>query len=292
MPKVLLNPNNVGKIDVEIKSENQSKKLQHEMFDIINDIMKGRNFGLGIHNTLKDETVVKEMVETGLKINENESVLSTVSSFGTKTDVESNHLKQSILNYSWKKDDLSGYNIVVLVPAVIKNSLGEKLYLGFPPYDTSCSGNNYRTTCNFDNVCRGVGENGNVPSEFIWGYFKNENGTIKFEENPNYYSKLSKSEKDKVFEKCSTKIVGTNKQISDAVIEKDTETLRLLSQVEQSKIKIEINKNIKERVLKGINPTLAKELSEKAVRIHQEDIATNALQYLENLLENQKQLER
>ena len=146
-------------------------------------------------------------------------------------------------------------------------------------------------TCNFDNVCKGVGKNGNIPTEFILGYFKNNNGEISFEQNPNYYINLSKEDKDKLFDKCSKKIVGRSKQISDAVIDEDVETLELLSQKEQSKIKIEINNNIKERVLKGINPTLAKELSEKAVRIHQNEVATNALQYLERLLEKQKQLE-
>ena len=291
MPKVLLDFSKVDQIDAVPQTKVQKTTIEDGgLFEIVNQALNGRNFGLGLHSTTKSESEVKEIIKSGLFIKENESFLSTVSSFGMRNEIQSDHLKQSVLNYSWKTDDQSNFNIVVLVPTVIKNSLGEKLFLGFPPYNTSCNGNNYRTTCNLDSVCRGNKENGNVPSEFIFGYFKNDNGKIRFEQNPQYYQNLPKEEKDKLFEKCSKKIVGQNREISDAVINEDVEALKQLSEEEQTKIKTEIKTKTKENVLKGMSQTLAKELAEKSVKIHQNDVATNALQYLENLLEKQLEL--
>ena len=259
------------------------QRKKEPMFKYINKIMNSRFFGVGLHNTLGNVEDINSILKNGLSIEKNQSILSTVSSFGTRDKINEEYLEQSILNYYCRKEG-EGTNIIVMVPAIIGNSKGEKLFLGFPPYDTTCVGNNYRQTCVLDEICKGTNENGNLPSEFILGYFTNNNGLVAFNPNPNYYSSLSQEQQDDLFEICFRKVGERNKTISKAVIEKDIETLELLHQEEQSKIKADKNINIRKNILNDMLSGGANNYGDLQVDSSTNEVATNALLYLERYL--------
>ena len=290
MRKILLDTTQIKKEDLIIDApiSVKLKTEQDKMFDYLESILDGHSYGLGLHSTKEDEKKMKNILTSGLNIAENQTVLSTVSSFGTRETLDKDYLKKDIVNYVWKNGE-SIANIVVLVPSIVTNSKKEKIYLGFPPYDTSCANNNYRTTCVLDDFCRGNEEKGSVPPEFIAGYFVKEGDLFKFEKNPKYYKYLSQVEKDILFDKISNKISDESRTISNAVISKDVDALNLLREMEHSKTKIEIAKKIKYNVLnKGVNQQTAESMANSEVQLHQNDTASNALMFLERKLEQLK----
>lgn len=283
MRKIILNPDKIKISPIE-ESPSATHQKREGMFDYINNVMNNCFFGIGLHNTLTNQDGINSILENGIKLKENETVLSTVSSFGIRDSIDKDYLQKAILEYSWRKDE-QGTNIIVMVPAMIRHSRGETLFLGFPPYDTSCRSNNYRQTCVFDEICQETNSNGNIPKEFILGYFTNNDGEISFTINPNYYLNLSEDELDLFFDKCLQKVGKNNLIISDAVVNRDIETLNLLEREEQIKIKMEINKKTQEKILKGIPPEVAKTISNNEVQISSNEVATYALLYLSRYLD-------
>ena len=269
-------------VDNEAKVENTKKSNEDKMFDYIEKIMSGKTYGIGIHSITKGdrEGKLNSILENGIELKENEGILSTVSSFGTR--VEGKGTRQNIVDYSWG-DDEQKLNVLVLVPYIISNSEGKELYLGFPSMDVECAGNNHRTTCVLDTACKNENGKGSLPKEFILGYFTQSEGNINFVENQNYYELLPEEEKDSFFLEMDGKITGKARIISDAVLSGNFSLLKQMSQEEQEAIKTKEGelerKNILER---GIgNMQLARNLAKTSVHLNQDDSATQALDYLE-----------
>ena len=287
MRKIMLDENErkaIKGIDVDsvIKTENHQKSNSDKMFDYIEKIMSGKTYGIGVHSITKGdrEGKLNSILENGIELKENEGILSTVSSFGTR--VEGKGTRQNIVDYSWG-DDEQKLNVIVLVPYIISNSEGKELYLGFPSMDVECAGNNHRTTCVLDTACKNENGKGSLPKEFILGYFTQSEGNINFVENQNYYELLPEEEKDSFFLEMDGKITGKARIISDAVLSGNFRLLKQMSQEEQEAIKTKEGelerKNILER---GIgNMQLARNLAKTSVHLNQDDSATQALDYLE-----------
>lgn len=255
-----------------------------EMFDYINSVMEGKSYGIGLHSTQAEngEGTLDSVMKKGLEIKEKQKILSTVSSFGTHSKIDKEHLKQRIMQYSYGKPGENKQNVIVLVPSTISNSQGKEIYLGFPPYDTECHGNNFRTSCVLDTICSSEESKGKIPSEFILGYYTNTNEGISFVKNPNYFKFLSEEQRDNFFSDIEGKLQGKYKDISDAVIAGDIQTLEEMSQEEQRKIREEIKEGTRNNILeRGVNRQVAESLSENSVKIKQDDSATQALGYVE-----------
>ena len=295
MRKIILNENErktIRGIEVDNggKSESCRKSNSDKMFDYIENVMNGDTYGIGIHSITKGnrEGKLNSILENGIQLKENEGILSTVSSFGT--NVKRKGTRQNIVDYSWG-DDEQKLNVIVLVPYIISNSEGKRLYLGFPSIDVDCAGNNHRTTCVLDTICKEKNGKGTIPKEFILGYYTQSNGKINFVENPEYYEFLSDEEKDSFFLQMDSKVTEKSRTISDAVLSGNVELLKQMSQEEREEIKAKENelerKNILER---GIgNKQLAQNLAKTSVHLRQDDSATQALEYLE--MERQKEAE-
>ena len=268
-------------VDNEAKVENTKKSNEDKMFDYIEKIMSGKTYGIGIHSITKGdrEKKLNSILENGIELKENDGILSTVSSFGTSVEYKT---RQSIVNYSWGKEEQK-LNVIILVPYIISNSEGKKLYLGFPLMDTGCVGNNHTTTCVLDAACKSKNGKGRIPKEFILGHYTQSEGKINFIANSNYYEFLPTEEKDKIFSEMDSKITGKARTISDAVLAEDIETLKKMSQSEleiiQEKEKQLTKSNILERGFG--NMQLARNLAETSVQLNREDLATQALDYLE-----------
>ena len=278
-------------VDSEIKTENHQKSNSDKMFDYIEKIMNGGTYGIGVHSITKGdrEGKLNSILENGIELKENEGILSTVSSFGTS--VEGKGTRQNIVDYSWG-DDEQKLNVIVLAPYIISNSEGKELYLGFPSMDVECAGNNHRTTCVLDTVCKEENGKGRVPKEFILGHYTQSDGEINFVRNPDYYEFLPEEEKDSFFSEMDSKVTGKARAISDAVLSGNVRLLKQMSQEEQETIETKQGelerKNILER---GIgNKQLAQNLAKTSVHLSQDDSATQALDYLE--MEKQKETER
>lgn len=255
-----------------------------EMFDYINSVMEDKSYGIGLHSTQGEniEGILDSIMKNGLEIEERKKILSTVSSFGTHTKINQDHLKQRIMQYSYGKQGETKQNVIVLVPSTISNSQGKQIYLGFPPYDIECHGNDFRTSCVLDTICAGGESKGKIPPEFILGYYTSSSEGVSFIKNPNYFKFLSEEQKDEFFENIQGRLQGKYRQISDAVLSEDVQTLEEMSQKEQSEIVEKIKEGTRSNILeRGVNSQLAETLSRSSVKIKQDDSATQALGYVE-----------
>lgn len=268
--------------DKKISNGDIEKDSTEEMFDYINNVMENESYGIGLHST-QENKYLNDIMENGLEIEQGKKTLSTVSSFGTRTQISQEYLKKQMIQYSYGKHVETNQNVIVLVPSIISNSQDQQIYLGFPPYDIECHGNDYRTACVLDTICSNKDGKGRIPPEFILGYYTVNHSSVIFERNPNYIKFLSQEEKDEFFEKMKIRLQGKYKIISDAVILGDTQTLERMSEEEQREIKDQINQGIRTNILeRGItSQQLAENLSRSAVQIKQDDSATQALGYLE-----------
>lgn len=267
--------------DKNTKNVDTEKDSTEEMFEYINNVMENESYGIGLHST-QENKYLNDIIENGLEIEQGKKILSTVSSFGTHTQISQEHLKKQMLQYSYGKQGETNQNVIVLVPSIIANSKGQQIYLGFPPYDIECHGNDYRTACVLDTICSNKDDKGRIPPEFILGYYVVSHGNIIFEKNPNYIKFMSQENKDEFFEKMKSRLHGKYKTISDAVISGDIQTLEKISEEEQNEIETKIRQGIKSNILqRGVNSQLAENLSRSAVQIKQDDSATQALGYVE-----------
>lgn len=298
MRKIVFDFKDVEQDEIFIQDNNRRQDITQkdnteEMFDYINSIMEDENYGIGLHSAQGEniENILNNIIKNGLEIEERKGVLSTVSSFGTRTKISQEHLKQQIIQYHYGKQGEIKQNVIVLVPSTISNSQGKQIYLGFPPYDTECYGNDFRTSCVLDTICVCEESKGKIPPEFILGYYISSNQGISFVKNPNYFKFLSEEQRDKFFEDVEVRLQGKYKDISDAVITEDVKTLEEMSKKEQMEIAEKIEKGIRSNTLeRGVNRQLAENLSRSSVQIKQDDSATQALGYVERKRDKEQQV--
>lgn len=260
------------------------KDSAEEMFDYINSIMEDKTYGIGLHSTQGEniDNILNSIMKNGLEIEERKKILSTVSSFGTHTKISQEYLKQQMMQYSYGNQGKTKQNVIVLVPSIISNSQGKQIYLGFPPYDIECYGNDFRTSCVLDAICTGEESKGKIPPEFILGYFTSSNEGISFVKNPKYFKLLSEEQINKFFGDIEGRLQGKYKEISNAVISEDVQKLEEMSGKEQLEIAEKIRNGTRSNILeRGLNRQLAETLSRNSVQIKQDDSATQALRYVE-----------
>lgn len=239
MRKIVFDFNDIPKTDIEHEPQGTSNKktrtTQEEMYKYISDMMKSQEsrVGLGIHAIRKEKVngqpvseILNKICENGLDIKKGSSVLATVSSLGVSTDLK-HHQKEAIKNYKLGSE-MAESGVIVFVPTILKGN-GEQLYVGFPGMDTSAVGNNHKTTCILDQLCCGNNDYGEVPKEFILGYFTEENGERKFQKNSNHLLEMTDEEKGFFIESLSNRLTEQQKQISEAVIAEDITKLEQLS---------------------------------------------------------------
>lgn len=289
MRKIVFDFTRVKHDEIPIKDNSKGQHATQnnsveEMFNYINSVMEDESYGIGLHSTHGEniEGILDSIIKNGLQIEERKKILSTVSSFGTRTKINQDYLKQQIMEYSYRKQGDTKHNVIVLVPSIISNSQGKQIYLGFPPYDIECYGNDFRTSCVLDTICSGEESKGKIPPEFILGYYTSSSEGVSFIKNPNYFKFLSEEQKDKFFENIQGRLQGKYKQISDAVISGDIQTLEEMSKNEQLEIAEKIEEGIRRNILeRGVNRQLAETLSISSVTRKQDDSATHALLYVE-----------
>lgn len=239
MRKIVFDFNDIPKTDNEHEpQETSSKKIrttQEDMYKYISNIMKSQEtrVGLGIHAVRKEKVngqpvseILNKICENGLDIKKGSSVLATVSSLGISTDLK-NHQKEAIQNYRLGSE-MAESGVIVLVPTILEGN-GEQLFVGFPGMDTTAVGNNHKTTCILDQLCCGNNDYGEVPKEFILGYFTEENGERKFQKNSNHFLEMTDEEKGIYIKSLSDRLTQQQKQISEAVIARDMTKLEQLS---------------------------------------------------------------
>lgn len=174
----------------------------------------GELFGIGLHGihsgSYEDKKCVAEKIlESGLNLQYGwNSVLSTAISLGN--EVTANTLND-MTNYRY--GDGEQCNIIILSPMLIENSIGEKLFLGFPDKNVGTAAQQYVSTCIFDQVC---GKLGKIPVEFVYGYYDEKSSTVV--QNPNYYAKVPSEKRDELFEKIKSAMNNFSKTVSDATI--------------------------------------------------------------------------
>lgn len=238
MRKIVFNFNDIEGIEITDEqqvSDRKKETTQKDLYESINDIMKRQSgkFGLGIH-AIRKETVkgqdtneiLQKICDEGLKVKKGSSVLATVSSLGVSSELK-NHQKESMINYRLGSEKAEN-GVIVLVPTILEG-VEEQLYVGFPGMDTSAVGNNHKTTCILDQLCCGNNDFGEIPKEFILGYFRQENGERVFQKNANHFFELSDEEKEIFIKGLSDRLTEQQKEVSKAVIDGDIKRLEEIS---------------------------------------------------------------
>lgn len=234
------------KIIFDFKDIDQSKLIRESddrkvkksntlgMYEYINEAMKSQKWktGLGIHAVRKEkikdksiDEVLKGICDKGLDIKKGGSVLATVSSLGVSSKLK--NYQEELKNYRLESEAATN-GVIVLVPTILEGN-GEQLYVGFPGMDTSAVGNNHKKTCILDQLCCDNNEYGEVPKEFILGYFKEENGERIFEKNASHFIEMTDEEKGSFIKDLSDRLSEQQKRVSEAVIAGDIQKLEQLS---------------------------------------------------------------
>lgn len=238
MRKIVFDFSDIDKTKLNIESNIANKKVQsskEQMYEYINEVMKSQNvkMGIGIHSVRKEKIkgqsvneVLSGICRKGLDIKKGSSVLATVSSLGVSSELKY-HQREAMKNYKLGSEKAEN-GVIVLVPTILEGN-GQQLYVGFPGMDTSAIGNNHKTTCILDQLCCGNNDYGEVPKEFILGYFTEKNGERIFKKNAGYFLDMSDEEKGKFIEDISSRLSEKQRQISEAVISGDMERLEQLS---------------------------------------------------------------
>ena len=189
--------------------------------------------GLGIHAVRKEKIksqsvneILDGICENGLDIKKGSSILATVSSLGVSSELK-HHQKDAIKNYTLGSEKAEN-GVVILVPTILEGD-SQKLYVGFPGMDTSAIGNNHKITCILVRICCENNDFGEIPPEFIFGYFKEENGERVFQSNNGHFFEMSDKQKGDFINRLSDRLTEQQKQISDAVISGDFSRLEELS---------------------------------------------------------------
>ena len=119
-----------------------------------------KNFGIGLHGISslhtegKSETEVARLImEQGLKLgNSYGSINGNVTSVGI-SGIDDANITDKLQNYCWGSKQA---NIIVAYPAIIENSKGEKLYLGYTKSPTNCYDQNRQCSL-MDQACSSLG---------------------------------------------------------------------------------------------------------------------------------------
>lgn len=238
MRKIIFDINNLNTSELTRESPNTSKRVKSNtkgMYEYIDEVMKSQKgkMGLGVHAVRKEkikgksvDDVLKGICDGGLDIKKGSSVLGTASSLGVSSELKS-YQREALKNYRLGSE-MAENGVVVLVPTILKGN-GEQLYVGFPGMDTSAVGNNHKTTCILDQLCCGDNDYGEIPKEFILGYFKEENGKRIFQKNMSHFLEMTDEEKGTFIKGLSDRLTDQQRQISEAVITGDMQRLEHLS---------------------------------------------------------------
>ena len=188
---------------------------------VTNSLEKGYNIALHcIREPNNSKEIAEKIMEEGLNIpTGRSSILSTAISLGDPS--RNNNIQKYIEEYRFGSSS-EGYNVIIKTPTVIKNSKGERIFLGDPGVNTITSSQEYEATCILDLACAKLGK---IPSEFIFGYRTPDGKTIQ---NPNHYLKLSdnrKDEMDNLFDTIKESLSTTALSISEAILNKDYKSL-------------------------------------------------------------------
>lgn len=238
MRKIIFDFSDIDKSELISESQSTNKKAKSNtegMYEYIDEVMKSQKgkIGLGVHEVRKEkikdksiDEVLKGICNEGLDIRKGGSVLATVSSLGVSSELK-NHQKEALKNYRLGSE-MAENGVVILVPTILEGN-GEQLYVGFPGMDTSAVGNNHKTTCILDQLCCKNNDYGELPREFILGYFKEENGERIFQKNMGHFIEMTDEEKGNFIKSLLDRLTEQQRQISEAVIAGDMERLEQLS---------------------------------------------------------------
>jgi len=238
MRKIVFDFSDIDRTELNNESKETNKKSQtskDQMYEYIDEVIKSQKgkMGIGIHAVRKEmlkgktsDEVLNRICENGLDIKKGSSILATVSSLGVSSELKY-HQREAMKNYKLGSE-MAENGVIVLVPTILEGN-GQQLYVGFPGMDTSAVGNNHKTTCLLDQLCCGNNDYGEVPKEFILGYFTEKNGERIFQKNTGYFLDMSDEEKGKFIEDISSRLTEQQRQISEAVISGDMERLEQLS---------------------------------------------------------------
>lgn len=202
--------------------------VMSELARKINKDLNGE-YGIGLHSS-PDISTCEKIKESGLLLKpQYRTVLGNTVSLGVDN---SDSILAMILNDYKYGVATQQCNVIIASPQYISNSQGESLFLGYPPFTLSTTGNQYQATCIFDEICRGANS---IPPEMIYGYYCNdkyysydgdeENIEVDFTENTQHFSKLSQQEKDEVFERIKGLMNRRTLDISKLTAEGNVEKL-------------------------------------------------------------------
>ncbi len=148
------------------------------------------------------------------------------------------------LEYMYNMNNQGYANIILAIPNTIANVMGDEYYLGDLPNSVDYSQKYDSSTDNFV-INQFIKMNGYIPKEFIVGFLAGDGfGNEHFFENPYYYGKLDKEERQRFgqrfLESCFTSDAVTKIiKLNDVNIEQVSKYIDTLKRFKQSTLYFE-----------------------------------------------------
>ncbi len=135
--------------------------------------------------------VISIIYGDGLKTNADSNIYYNCTVLGKEFEL------MGSLEYTYDMNNQGYANVILAIPNVITNLLGEEYFLGDLPNSVDYS-QKYNHSTDIFAINQFIKKNGYIPKEFIVGFITGDGlGNEQFYENPYYYGKFDKLEKEK-----------------------------------------------------------------------------------------------
>ena len=168
---------------------------KNEFTKYVYNLLDGQNYNIGLHGVSKtrsnditgktDSDTCEDILNDGLTIYSGRSINGTVYSCGridSEDDIK--NVNDNLKGYIYNDSD---YYVVVAIPTVVTNSMGESIYIGKTNLDNrfknKMDSTGYEISSIADTaILTDISLSGSkVPSEFILGYYKRlPDGNVDF----------------------------------------------------------------------------------------------------------------
>ena len=195
-----------------------------DLYKIVTEDMQYDGYTIGLHGIAdverteeQQEELMQNILNNGLVQRDTRTLYGTVRIFGNyMRDEDQERLKQKLGYYEFNKSKII---VIVAIPTWFYGE-NESIFMGNPKPLEGTSGNEVTTLADFVT-------SGNIPSEFIYGYYiENEenNNLCELVKNPNHVCQNGGYVSSEMMEKAKSTIQAIGIQLL-ALLQKEPETI-------------------------------------------------------------------
>ena len=278
---------------------------KNEFTKYVYNLLDGQNYNIGLHGVSKtrsnditgktDSDTCEDILNNGLTIYSGRSINGTVYSCGridSEDDIK--NVNDNLKGYIYNDSD---YYVVVAIPTVVTNSMGESIYIGKTNLDNrfknKMDSTGYEISSIADTaILTDISLSGSkVPSEFILGYYKRlPDGNVDFVENPNHMSKKGNVVPYGLFKEINSNIdyaLMGSKELKELL------SKEYLNEEDIKALEIFYNKyaNLIETMNNSVSKKLIPVLETINQRLNESKIKKVSIEYIDSLNKEEKKID-